>query len=112
MAEAHLKHIGHGVKNGQEGMLLVEAFGLAGGAQVIIGTRGALEASANHLSLTTITSHTRVNHGLVMRRWAHVGWAHVGWAHRRVSWRSHVERVEGNPLVHMMWEITLVFLFF
>lgn len=49
-------------------MLLVEALGLAGRAQVIIGAHSALEAGPSHLSLTTITSHPRVNHQLVMRR--------------------------------------------
>lgn len=105
LAGAHLIHIGHRVKNGQESMLLVEALGLAGRAQVIIGAHGALEAGPNYLSLATVTSHPRVNHGLVMRRWTH----------RRVSWRTHVvwswRRGAGEPLVHM-WEVTLVLLFF
>lgn len=87
-------------------MFLVEALGLASGAQVIIGTHGALEAGPNHLSLTTITGHTGVNHGLVMRRWTHM----------RVSWRTHVmwssRRGKWEPLVHMMWEVTLVLPFF
>lgn len=111
LAGAHLVHIGHGVKNGQESMFLVEALGLAGAAQVIIRARGALESGPNHLSLTTITSHTGVNHGLVVKRWAHMVWTHM-----RVSWRTHVmwswSSVEGEPLIHMMWEVTLVLLFF
>lgn len=56
-------------------MLSVRPLGLAGGAQVIVGTNRTLEASSNHGTLTSITGDIRVEGG---RRGAMVmGWGMV-----------------------------------
>ena len=108
------------MKNGQEGMLLVEALSLAGGAEVIIRAHGALEASPSHLSLASITGHTRVNHGRGMGMWAR-RWrgSQRRWSLKprvMVSMVAHVVwswgRGKGEPWDPMRGEITLVLLFF
>lgn len=90
----------HRVPYGQQSMLSVRPLSLAGRAQVIVGTHGALEASPDHGALTAVTGHT----GVQGRGWAHVSgrgmWRPRWWRRRRVT---KGERREG-----MKREVTTV----
>ncbi len=109
-AGIHLKHVGHGVKYGQESMLLVEAFALAWGAQVIIGANGALETCSSHRPFAPVTGHPWVQHWRVMRRMAHV---RSSWGTHRIRSRGDkVRRGEWEPRDPMRWGIMFVLLSF
>lgn len=78
--------VAHGVQDGQQGVLLVEALALAGGAQVVVRTHGALEARPQHRALAAVTRHPGVQQRGVVGERARVS----------ASWGTHV-RVSVRP---------------
>lgn len=54
--------------DGQQGVLGVQPAGLAAGAQVVVGTNGALEADPDHAALAAVTGDIGVHGGERVRR--------------------------------------------